>query len=154
MNHKIPIGALLKITANEIEQSMTALVTESDLTAAQSHVLHYICLNSGHVHQRDVEREFDLSHATVSGLIDRLEAKGFIRRARGEADGRCIALFATETALAQEKYIHGLIMENEAQMLASFTPEEEENLRLSLQKILQNLGFQPPEHLFCTGEHS
>ena len=143
MLQQIPIGALIKITANEIEQNMNAMLTDVDLTAAQSHVLHYICRNSGSVHQRDVEQEFNLSHATVSGLMDRLESKGFIRRARGEADGRCIALFATPLAQEYEERIRGYIQESEAQMLKGFTPEQAQALRQSLENILSNLGYDP-----------
>lgn len=143
MEQKLPIGALLKITVNGIEQSMNARVTALGLTAAQSHVMHYICRRSGQVHQRDVEQAFELSHATVSGLIDRLESKGFIRRARGEADGRCIALYATEKALEYEERIHGYIQENEAQMLRGLSPEEEDTLRKALQTVLTNLGMEP-----------
>ena len=153
MERQIPIGALLKIASNEIEQSMNARVTDVGLTAAQSHVLHYICRNSGRVHQRDVEREFGLSHATVSGLIDRLESKGFLRRARGEADARCMALFATDTALEFEERIHGLILETEAQMLSGFTAMQTEALRAALMKILSNSGFVLPERDPCEEEN-
>lgn len=142
MVQNIPIGALLKITVNGIEQSMNARVTALGLTSAQSHVMHYICRHSGQVHQRDVEQAFELSHATVSGLIDRLESKGFIRRARGLADGRCIALYATEKALEYEERIHGYIKESEDQMLRGFSPEEEDTLRAALQTILANLGME------------
>ena len=143
MEQKLPIGALLKITVNGIEQSMNARVTALGLTAAQSHVMHYICRNSGRVHQRDVETEFDLSHATVSGIIDRLESKGFLRRARGEADARCIVLHATDTALEYEERIHGYIIETEAQMLQGFSPEEAALFRQALRRVLNNLGHVP-----------
>ena len=135
------IGAMLKMTSREIEQSMNARVTELGLTAAQSHILHYICMNSGRVHQRDVERQFGLTHATVSGIIDRLESKGFIRRERDPADGRVSALFAAEKAREYEEKVHAFILESEAQLLKDFTPEQEAALRGALDRILKNLDF-------------
>ena len=137
------VGAMLKMTSREIEQNMNARVTELGLTAAQSHILHYICLNSGSVHQRDVERTFGLTHATVSGIIDRMESKGFLKRERDPADGRLIALFATEKAREHEAKVHEFILESEAQLLKGFSPEEADVLRDALRRILNNLDFDP-----------
>ncbi len=140
------IGALLKMTAREIDQNMNAKVTSLGLTSAQSHVLHYICRHSGSVHQKDVEQRFDLSHATVSGIIDRLESKGFLRREKDGADGRLIVLAATAKALEYEGILHAHILESERQMLAGFSSEEEARLRQDLSRILENLGFNPLKH--------
>ncbi len=146
MKDKIFIGAMLKMTSREIEQNMNAKVTALGLTAAQSHILHYICRNSGAVHQKDVESRFDLSHATVSGIIDRLEGKGLVRREKDGADGRLIVLCAAEKALEYEDAVHGYITECEAQMLQGFSEEETLALCGYLKRILDNLGFDPQNH--------
>ena len=145
MTEKIFIGAMVKMTLREMEQNMNQRVTELGLTSAQSHILHYICRNSGSVHQKDVERKFDLTHATVSGIIDRLESKGFLRRERDRPVGSLIALCATDKALEYEDTVHKYILESEAQMLRGFTEEEEAALRGYLGRMLENLGFDPQQ---------
>jgi len=141
------------MTANGIERNMNARVTSLGLTATQSHILHYICRKSGEVHQRDVEKEFDLSHATVSGIIDRLVSKGFVEKIRSEIDGRFYALCATKKALEYEENIHAYILESENQMLSGLSSDETGALRSALTKILINSGFVPPEKLVCRKEY-
>lgn len=153
MDKTIPVGALIKMTANGIERNMNCTVTALGLTATQSHILHYICCNSGAVHQKEVEKTFDLSHATVSGIIDRLSSKGFIERLKDEKDGRFYALYATKKALEYEDKIHGVINENERQMLTGLSEEQENALREVLIKIMINSGFVPPEKFCCEEEN-
>ncbi|MCH5199189.1 MAG: winged helix-turn-helix transcriptional regulator [Oscillospiraceae bacterium] len=147
MDKNIPIGALIKMAANGIERNMNCTVTSLGLTASQSHILHFICCNSGKIHQKEVEKKFDLSHATVSGIIDRLVSKGFIERLRDKNDGRYYALYATKKALEYEDKIHGFIEESERKMLVGISEEQEKALRAALTKIIINSGGLQPERL-------
>jgi DNA-binding MarR family transcriptional regulator len=61
--------------------------------------------------------ELGVSHATISGMIDRLEARGYVRRSRSSSDKRRVMLDLTERgmelnaaapSLLQEKLTHGL----------------------------------------------
>lgn len=153
MDNMLPVGALIKMTANGMERNMNCAVTSLGLTATQSHILHYICCKSGEIHQREVEKAFDLSHATVSGIIDRLVSKGFIERLRDEKDGRFYALYATEKALEYEDKVKAFINEIEQRMLTGFTEEQENALREALIKIMINSGFVPPEKFHCEEEN-
>ena len=56
---------------------------EMELTAMQSYVLRYLHDRAGEVvYPKDIEQRFHLTHPTVSGLLARLEVKGFIVCAR------------------------------------------------------------------------
>ena len=61
---------------------------EMELTAMQSYVLRYLHDRAGEVvYPKDIEQRFHLTHPTVSGLLARLEAKGFIVCAPDPDDG-------------------------------------------------------------------
>ncbi len=61
-----------------------------DLTSIQADVLFYILnhYQEREINQLDIQTVFKLTNPTVSGIIDRLEEKEFIRRARSEKDAR------------------------------------------------------------------
>ena len=61
-----------------------------DLTSIQADVLSYILFNSekGEINQLDIQAVFKLTNPTVSGIVDRLEEKNFIKRTKSEKDAR------------------------------------------------------------------
>lgn len=60
------------------------------LTWRQADVLFFLIAHKGEpVNQVMIEREFHLSNPTVTGILKRLEQKGFIRRITHENDRRC-----------------------------------------------------------------
>lgn len=72
---------------------------EMELTAMQSYVLRYLHDRAGEVvYPKDIEQRFHLTHPTVSGLLARLEAKGFIVCTPDPDDRRCKRVTATEKA--------------------------------------------------------
>ena len=72
---------------------------EMELTAMQSYVLRYLHDRAGEVvYPKDIEQRFHLTHPTVSGLLARLEAKGFIVCTPDPDDRRCKRVLATEKA--------------------------------------------------------
>lgn len=151
MTEPIPIGVLLKVCSRENEQLLSRKAEELGLTGAQMHILHFICRHSGQVVLRDIEQKFDLTHATASGIITRLETKGFLHREEDREDRRRSVLFAEEKAQIVEGQVHASILANEKQMLSDFTPEERDQLQGYLVRLLGNLGLQPP-HPRCEKE--
>ena len=72
---------------------------EMELTAMQSYVLRYLHDRAGEVvYPKDIEQRFHLTHPTVSGLLARLEAKGFIVCTPDPDDRRCKRVLDTEKA--------------------------------------------------------
>lgn len=61
-----------------------------DLTSIQADVLMYILNNheTREINQLDIQAVFKLTNPTVSGIINRLEEKEFIKRCRSEKDAR------------------------------------------------------------------
>ncbi len=67
-----------------------------NLTAIQADVLMYVLNNhqNREINQLDIQAVFKLTNPTVSGIVDRLEEKGFIKRVRSEKDARFRSLVA------------------------------------------------------------
>ena len=97
------------------------------------------------IYQRDVEDHFELSHATVSGLIARLEAKGFLVSIPGERDKRYKRLCATEKALCCDQQMGKNIEQTEQLILRGFSAEETQQLHQYLERISCNLGIDIDE---------
>ena len=73
------IGPKLKALSTAITQEINRGTAELGLTGSQSFFLGYLVRHRDRtVYPRDLEREFDFSHPTVSGILQRLQAKGFV----------------------------------------------------------------------------
>ena len=74
-----PLGMLVKHINIQIEKSLNQNLRDMNLTSSQMHVLMYLLAHQGRrVTMRDVEEFLHQSHVTVTGLIQRLEQKGFV----------------------------------------------------------------------------
>jgi DNA-binding MarR family transcriptional regulator len=71
------------------------LSKEAGITGPQLIVLQELARTKG-VTAKEVSTHVNLSQATVTSILDRLEAKNFIKRIRSESDRRRISLFLTE----------------------------------------------------------
>ena len=124
---KDDLGFKIKIISKLLTQNMDNSITSLDLTSSQARVLGYLCYQTQRqekTYPRDIERHFRFTHPTVSGLLQRLEAKGYLIRKPNPDDGRSQMLYATQKAekLKNSKaYIEGVFYE----WLLAELPEEE-----------------------------
>ena len=73
------LGFKIKTISKLLTQNMTNSITSLDLTSSQAIVLGYLCYRARQqerAYPRDLERHFSYTHPTVSGRLQRLEAKG------------------------------------------------------------------------------
>jgi DNA-binding MarR family transcriptional regulator len=82
--------ALIFRLNNALIKQKNKEMAKYDLTSIQADVLIYILLNAdkGEINQLDIQAVFKLTNPTVSGIIDRLEEKDFIKRAKSLKDAR------------------------------------------------------------------
>ncbi len=140
------IGPILRMIHTAIDQQLSNRAQEMDLTSAQLFVLHFINLNGDKdVFQKDIEERFELSHATVSGLIARLESKGFLQCVPSASDKRYKKLCVTQKARCCEEQMHISIEQTEKQLLNDFSEEDKQLLKKYLDKMLLNLGIDLAE---------
>jgi len=122
-----------------LEQIMNRKLQELELTNAQGHVIGHLTRAKEAPCPRDLETTYGLSHATVSGILSRMEAKGFIGfRADGQ-DRRIKRIYLLEKGMACSKGICQRIEESEQAMTEGFTEEELEQFRSYLQRAICNL---------------
>lgn len=90
--------AKLRQLASELEQHLTAIrqqirepveaeFAKGGLTGPQRNVMHFL-VQSNELNLKDLTAQVGLAHSTVSGIIDRLEKRGLVRRATNPKDRR------------------------------------------------------------------
>ena len=125
------------------DQRITSALAEMELTASQGPILGYIAHRKTPPCAKDIEEEFHLSHPTVSGLLSRLEKKGFLEFFPDETDRRCKRIRLREKGLQCIEIMHQAIRENERVLVQGFS-EEEQSLFLSfLNRAIHNMGGDP-----------
>ena len=122
-----------------MEQAINQRLLELDLTSAQGHVIGFLRRSKEPPCAKDLETAYGLSHATVSGILSRMEAKGFIEQRPDPRDRRVKRIFLLERGLACSQSIWQHIEESERTMSAGFSPEEQAQLRTFLSRAISNL---------------
>lgn len=125
------------------DQRITNALAEMELTASQGPILVYISRRSAAPCPRDIEEEFHLSHPTVSGLLARLEKKGFIEFFPDDNDRRCKRIRLQSKGQQCLEIMHHTIAENEHVMVQGFTEEEQELFFSFLNRAIHNMGGNP-----------
>ena len=90
------------------------------------------------LNQKDLERILDISNPTVTGILNRLEAKDLIRRVTCKHDARIRYIEVTKKAIELDKEIRKTFKEAEEQLVSSLTPEEIDRLNEYLIRILRS----------------
>ena len=139
----IHYGHLVRILHWCTDQSMTAALETMELTASQGHIMAYLAHQTQPPCPRDIEAEFRLSHPTVSGLLSRMEQKGFIELRTDPDDRRCKRIYVLPKGHACHATIHRIIAETEAKVVEGFTEEEKVQFAALLQRAISNMGPAP-----------
>ena len=129
-------------------QTMDNALEKMELTAAQGHIMAYLAHAKQPPCPRDVEGEFHLTHPTVSGLLSRLEQKGFLELRTDPEDRRCKRIYVLEKGLQCHEIMHKIIRENEQKMTEGFTGEEQAIFSDLLQRAIRNMGGDPTPRRF------
>lgn len=132
-------------------QAMNESLAQIGLTSAQGHIMGRLMHSKEHLRARDIEREFCLSHPTVSGILSRLEKKGFIELRPDPADKRCKRIYVLDKASECSSLMSETIEKNESRLVDGFTPEEAAQFAAYLERAIGNMGVRPPE-LSCKEE--
>lgn len=119
------------------------LNSEFSVTTPQMICL-YVIAKSGGITQRELALEVDLGASTVTGVLDRLETKGFITRTRQAPDRRKVVLHATESGRELTRSAPALLQDKLSQSLQQQSELEQATIALSLEKIVEMMNA---EHL-------
>ena len=133
-------GHLIRILHWCTDQTMTDALNKLNLTAAQGRLMAFVVHRGAQpTYARDVEQALRLTHPTVSGLLSRLEQKGFVELVTDPNDRRSKRIVISEKGLACHERMHETIMENESRIVQGFTEEEKALLSQLLQRAIENV---------------
>ena len=122
----------LRYLNNRITQYMDQQFLALDLTSTQSFILHHLSLHENEaMYPKDIEKRFHLTHPTVSGVLQRLEAKNFIVIEPDRADRRCKRIRLTDRARRCDEAV-GQAFETLERLMCSGMSEEEQQTLLRL----------------------
>lgn len=123
--------------------AMDSALEKMELTAAQGRIMGFLAHAKQPPCPRDLEAEFQLSHPTVSGILSRLEQKGFIELRTDPDDRRCKRIYVLPKGMECHEMMHKTIIENEQRIVEGFTPMEQEQFASFLQRAITNMGGTP-----------
>ena len=90
--------------------------------------------------QRDLEQFMAMSNPAVAGVINRLEAKGFVRRVKKGNDMRYNYLEPTEKGIALQEVFYPNLLKNVDKIFAGFTEEERDLFYQFVSRMLKNVS--------------
>lgn len=137
--------------ANALTRELDQKSEELGLTSAQGMFLHRIWIGQEKlkvpVYAKDLEDFFDIKHSTVSGILQRLEAAGYLEFCPSPADRRCKSIHLTPKALEAHAQLETHILQINARLVDNMSPEDAEKFRELLQIAAKNMGVCLPCHL-------
>ena len=139
MRERRTIGLLIKQINNVYEKELNRMMKSLGITSSQCAVLDYLFhSNEEEVTQRDIERHLSLKNPTVTGLLQRLEEKGFIEKETAADNKKHVNLLLTDSA--NELIQDGIRVQKQfaEDMLRGLTKEEIALCKQVFQKICDN----------------
>lgn len=131
-----------KIINNYFENQLNLGLAEYNLTRSQMDVLILLKINEKkniETNQKDIEKALSLKNPTVTGILDRLEDKGYIKRNVSSKDKRLKQITLTDTSNEILLKSRNHAKKIEEKILSSLTSEEKEELLQLLDKIKNNI---------------
>ena len=134
---------LMRYIYNQMERIINAEFENLGTTLAQASVLLYLFENrKKKITQQNIQSALLLSHPTITGLMKRLEAKGFIARMNNPEDCRCKFVSLTEKGFMIERSLKENIKSMEARSLNGLEPEELNTMSKCLCAMAENLSLE------------
>ncbi|MGN0366726.1 MAG: MarR family winged helix-turn-helix transcriptional regulator [Suilimivivens sp.] len=113
-------------------------------TGAQTRVLYFVLDNylDREIYQKDIQKALNISGATMSELLKKLEKKGMIERKRVEEDDRLKKIVPTSHAIMMKENLNRDIQNIEKKLVSEISEEELEVYLKVTKKMITNLMEQ------------
>ena len=143
MAQNFRIGSEIKAISNLIKREIGNYDSGKYIEEATGNNMFIIGYLAQHkdedVFQKDLEELFSVRRSTMSGIILRMEQKGFLIRENVEHDARLKKLVLTEKGWQIHEMMECIVTDTEKKLMAGFSDEEKDMLLLLLKKLRQNL---------------
>ena len=141
MQKKRTIGFMFKQINNVYEKEFNNRLRTLGITASQCAVLDYLFdCEKEEVTQRDIEKGLNLRNPTVTGLLKRLDEKGYILCVPNANDKRKKNIYLTEKAYDIQRRMESDRRKLDRELTRGMTKREVEALRRNLEKLLYNIA--------------
>lgn len=137
------VGSIRKLVRAVYLDSMK-MAKKYGLTGPQSAVLRLLA-NNGDLSSAALSRRLYVTPSNVTGIIDRLEKKGYVRRTRKEGDRRVTLITLTESGQQLSKRIPDPIEKKIITELADLEPQHVEILKMAMQQIVDLIDTEDVE---------
>ena len=115
------------------------LMKPHGLTHAQAYVLNQLFLEDG-LTQTDIAARMHVGTVTVSGLLDRLETRGWVRRAEDNRDRRAKKVWLSESAAGLLEHMVREFTNMNDIAVEGLTDDEVVEMTRMLRKVRSNLA--------------
>lgn len=137
------VGRLFRIAHQALAQRMRCNHESLGITTTQGYVLGYLTRRQLEgdtpIYAKDVEQHFGVKHSSVSGVLQRLEVKGYLIFEPDDTDRRCKKIILTEKAMDIHEQVGKHIRATEETIFRGMTEEEAETFARLLQKAVVNM---------------
>lgn len=135
------INKQLKMIHKTFEERRNKHLLKYNLTSSQQEILFYLGFHEGEpIHQREIEKWFHLKNPTVTGILNRLEEKGFIVRKTAESDKRFRIIELTDKSRCLMQEMREEMWQMNDRIYSCMTKEERSQLSGLLERILDSLS--------------
>ncbi len=141
MQERPPIGFLIKQINNVYEKDFNNRLRRLGITSSQCGVLDYLFnCQEEEVNQKDIEKALSLRNPTVTGILRRLEEKGFVLIVPSARDKRCRNVYLTEKAYDIQRRMEADRRKIDKNLTLGMTKREIDALEKMLGKVLYNVA--------------
>lgn len=131
----------VKSINNEMERRRNIILSKYGVTGTQSDVVEYLLENiSKDVYQRDLEKLFNQSNPSMTGILNRLEKNNFIIRVVSSKDSRCKKIILTNKTYEIIKEIKKDLLTFNNNYNRMLNESEKEELVFLLRKLYLNIN--------------
>ena len=141
MNSKTPkasVSNLLVQICKHRRNKSNVLLAEAGIHGGQDILLYYLSLEDGQTISTLVTK-MCIQHATISTMIDRMEANEMVRKEKDGADKRISRVFLTDKGRDAYQHVANIWRVMEDTVTNEMTEEQQDSLRQLLEKVLINL---------------
>ena len=142
---KCLLGNLIKHLNKMFDQQINENMISVNVTRSQMEVLVYTYIknkNGIEVNQVDLEKDLNLKNPTVTGLISRLEKKGYMKREKSSKGPNYKSVLITDEGIRIIEEGKRITDNVEKEMFSVLDKDEKKELTRLLQKVIDSRNLK------------
>ncbi|MBI4240583.1 MAG: MarR family transcriptional regulator [Candidatus Rokubacteria bacterium] len=129
------VELLTTLLSSTFRQILWKQALELELNYSQAQVLFHLAKNPGAL-MSDAARTFGITLPALTQVVDRLEAKGFLRRHEDSRDRRQVRLLLTREGQALARELEDLQVKGLARVLERLAPADRKDVIRGIERLV------------------